>query len=319
VSVDIVIFMRRKISIFGAGNVGGQTAMIAAYKQLGDIVIWNRSEGTAKGVALDIMESSPIDDFDVNVTGTADYKDTAGSDILVLTAGAPRKEGQSRDDLLFMNAEIVKTIVENATQHSKHAILIVLTNPLDAMVWLAHRVSGFEKQRVIGMAGILDTARFRNFIAQESGVSVEDVDAMVLGGHGDFMIPLASHSSINGMPIREVMNQKDIDTAIERTRKAGEEIIKLEGTSAFFSPAYSLVEIVEAIVKDKKRVLPCAAYLDGEYGKKGIFMGVPVKLGSAGIEKIYELKMGEAEKKEFDASAASIEPLINKLREKYSL
>jgi len=311
--------MRKKISIMGAGKVGSQAAMILAYKQLGDIVLWNRTESVAKGVALDILESSPIEGFDVDVIGTGYYHDTAKSDVIIITAGAQRKEGQSRDDLLFINAEIVKGITENVVKYSKDAVIIVVTNPLDAMVWLAYQISNFNRNKVVGMAGILDTARYRSFIAKELRVSVEDVSAMVLGGHGDFMLPLPAHTSINGVPIKQLMPQRKIDEIIEHTRKAGEEIIKLEESSAFFSPAYSLAVMVEAILQDKKRVLPCAAYLQGEYGLRDIFMGVPVKLGSKGVEEIIELELTEKEKSDFMKSSESIKSLIDKLKQKYQL
>ena len=308
--------MRKKITIIGAGKVGSQAAMITAYKQLGDIMIWNRNEGIAKGVALDILESSPVDDFDIDIIGTADYKDTARSDIIVVTAGAPRQAGQSRDDLLLSNASIVKDVVQNTTKYSMDAVLVIVTNPLDAMVWLAHHVSYFPRNRVVGMAGILDTSRFKSFIARELNVSVEDVTAMVLGGHGDFMLPLPSYASVNGIPINELLPKQKIDEIIERTRKGGEEIIKLEQNSAFFAPAYALVEMIEAVVKDKKRILPCAALLQGEYGIRNLFMGVPVKLGANGVEEIIELHLTDKEQKEFLASAESIKKMNDKLVEK---
>jgi len=308
--------MRKKITIIGAGKVGSQAAMITAYKQLGDIMIWNRNEGIAKGVALDILESSPVDDFDIDIIGTADYKDTARSDIIVVTAGAPRQAGQSRDDLLLSNASIVKDVVQNTTKYSMDAVLVIVTNPLDAMVWLAHHVSYFPRNRVVGMAGILDTSRFKSFIARELNVSVEDVTAMVLGGHGDFMLPLPSYASVNGIPINELLPKQKIDEIIERTRKGGEEIIKLEQNSAFFAPAYALVEMIEAVVKDKKRILPCAALLQGEYGIRNLFMGVPVKLGANGVEEIIELHLTDKENKEFLVSAESIKKMNDKLVEK---
>ena len=308
--------MRKKITIIGAGKVGSQAAMITAYKQLGDIMIWNRNEGIAKGVALDILESSPVDDFDIDIVGTADYKDTARSDIIVVTAGAPRQAGQSRDDLLLSNASIVKDVVQNTTKYSMDAVLVIVTNPLDAMVWLAHHVSYFPRNRVVGMAGILDTSRFKSFIARELNVSVEDVTAMVLGGHADFMLPLPSYASVNGIPINELLPKQKIDEIIERTRKGGEEIIKLEQNSAFFAPAYALVEMIEAVVKDKKRILPCAALLQGEYGIRNLFMGVPVKLGANGVEEIIELHLTDKENKEFLVSAESIKKMNDKLVEK---
>lgn len=311
--------MRKKISIIGAGKVGGQAAMAAACKELGDVVIWNRTESTAKGMALDIMESGPVDGFDADVVGTSYFQDTAKSDIIVMTAGAQRQEGQSRDDLLFTNAEIVKSAVDNIAKYSKNAVFIVVTNPMDAMVWLTYRLVDAPRNRVVGMAGILDTARFRSFIARELKVSVEDVSAMVLGGHGDFMLPLPAHSSVNGIPITKLIPESRLLQIIERTRKAGEEIIKLENSSAFFSPAYSLVSMIEAIVKDKKRIVPCAAYLQGEYGLRDIFMGVPVKLGAHGMEEILDVELTYEEKAEFMRSAESIKSAVDKLKQKYNL
>lgn len=306
--------MRKKVSIIGAGRVGSTTAQILAYKGICDIVLWNRTAESAMGIALDMEESAPIEGFDVKIKGTGSYSDIRDSDLVILTAGVPRKEGMSRDDLLKTNAAIVKSVCENVKRYAPNCILIVLTNPLDAMVYIARRVTGFTKQRVIGMAGILDSSRFSEFIAMELGVSVEDVSALVLGGHGDFMVPLPRYTSVAGIPVTEMIQKTKLQKLIERTVNAGAEIIKLEkDSSAFYAPASSLVTMVDAILKDKKKILPCAVYLDGEYGLKDIFMGVPVILGSKGVEKIIELDLTKEEKQEVKASGEKISELIKTL------
>lgn len=302
---------RKKVSIIGAGKVGSTTAQLLAYKELCDIVIWNRTAETAQGIALDIEESAPIEEFDVTITGTGDYADIKNSDVVCITAGAPRKEGMSREDLLNINAGIVKTAAEQIKKYAPQSIVIVLTNPLDAMVHVTKKAINFPRNRIMGMAGILDSTRFRTFIAMELGTSVEDVSALVLGGHGDFMVPLPDHSSVAGIPITELLPENKIKKIVERTRYGGAEIIKLEKeSSAYFAPASSLVQMIEAILKDKKMVLPCAAYLEGEYGIRGIFMGVPVILGSRGIEKILELSLAKKEKEELARSAQAIRDLV---------
>lgn len=303
----------KKITIAGAGKVGSTAALWCALKELGDIVLYNRTEGKAKGIALDISETAPIYGFDSKITGTGNYKYTKNSDVIVITAGVQRKAGMSRDDLLKTNGAIVSDIVKNITKYSKNAVLVIVSNPLDAMAYLAKKVSKFPKNRVIGMAGILDSSRFKSFIADKLNVSVQDVSALVLGGHGSTMIPLPGYASVNGIPLSDLMSKKDIDKIIERTRNAGAEIIKLEQSSAYISPGASVIEIVEAIIKDKKRVLPCAAYLQGEYGAKDIFMGVPVKIGANGIEEIIQLNLTPQEKREFEKSCNSVRETIKKL------
>ena len=307
---------RKKISIIGAGRVGSTAAQLCAYKELADIVLVNRTPEIAQGLALDLEESAPIEEFDVSITGTGDYADIKGSEIVCITAGAQRKEGMSRDELLNVNAEIVKSASEQVKKYAPNCKLIVVTNPLDAMVYVAKKVTKFPRERVMGMAGILDSTRFRTFIAMELGVSIEDASALVLGGHGDFMVPLPDHSSVAGIPITELLPENKIKKLIERTRKGGAEIIALEKeSSAYFAPASSLVQMIEAILKDKKMILPCAAYLQGEYGIKGIFMGVPVTLGSNGVEKILELSLTKEEKQQLMQSAKAIKDLVCKIDE----
>jgi len=304
---------RQKITIVGAGRVGSSTALWCTLKELGDIVLWNRTQKTAKGLALDLMETNPILNSDIKIIGTNDFKKTKNSDIIVITAGAQRKKGMSRDDLLNLNGKIIKDITKKITRYNKNSILIIVSNPLDAMTYIAKKYSKYSRKRIMGMAGILDSSRFRSFIANKLNVSVEDVNALVLGGHGDSMLPLPRHASVNGVPLIELMKKTTINKLIKRTRQAGAEIIKLEQSSAFYSPSASVTEMIESIIKDKKRVLPCAAYLNGEYGVKGIFMGVPVILGSNGIEKIIELKLNKQEKKSFLKSANHIKKLISNL------
>jgi len=305
---------RKKISIIGAGKVGSTVAQMLAYKELGDIVLVNRTIGIAKGVALDIAEGAPLANYDVRIKGTGDYNATKNSDVVVITAGLARAPGMSRDDLLFKNAGIVKDVAKNVSKHSPKSIIIVVTNPLDAMVYLTYKVARFPRNRVMGMAGVLDSSRFRSFIALELNMAVEDISALVLGGHGDFMLPLISYATAGGIPITELLPKRRIAKIVERTRNAGSEIVKLEKEgSAYYAPAYSAAEMVEAIIKDKKRILPCAAYLNGEYGIKGIFMGVPVKLGAKGIEKIIEVKLTRHEREALHKSAYEVKKLIEKL------
>jgi malate dehydrogenase len=309
--------MRKKVTVVGAGNVGANCALRIAEKELADVVLVDVIEGVPQGKALDLLESGPVQGYDVQITGANDYEPTAGSDVVVITAGFPRKPGMSRDDLLMANYAIVKAATEEAAKRSPNAILIIVTNPLDAMCWTALQVSGFPKQRVIGMAGVLDTARYRTFIAQELGVSVENVTAMVLGGHGDTMVPLVRLTNVSGIPVTELLDQAVIDKIVERTRNGGAEIVKyLKTGSAYYAPSASAIEMVESILRDKKKVLPCAAYLEGEYGFNGVFVGVPVKLGSEGIEKIYELKLSAAERAELVKSTAAVEEIIGVLKQK---
>jgi len=309
--------MRKKITVVGAGNVGANCAVRIADKELADVVLVDVVEGVPQGKGLDILEAGPVEGYDVLVTGSNDYSPTANSDVVVITAGFPRKPGMSRDDLLLANYDVVRSATEQAAKHSPNAILILVTNPLDAMCWTAYQVSRFSKKRVIGMAGVLDTARYRTFIAQELGVSVENVSAMVLGGHGDTMVPLVRLTSVSGIPLSELLDQAAIDRLVQRTREGGAEIVKyLKTGSAYYAPSAATIEMVESILKDKKKVLPCAAYLEGEYGVNGLFVGVPVKLGASGIEQIYQIKLTSQEQAELDKSAAAVTELIDVIKQK---
>ena len=305
---------RKKITIVGAGRVGATTALWCLIKELGDVVLLNRTASTAKGIALDLMETTPLLAADVSIIGTDDYRKTKDSDVIVITAGAQRKVGMSRDDLVQLNGEIVRKTVKQLVRYNKHAILIVVSNPLDAMVYAAKEASGYPSYRVMGMAGILDTSRFKSFIGKALQVSVEDISALVLGSHGDAMVPLPNHTSVNGIPLTKLMNKKKIHKLIEHTRKAGAEVIKLQQSSAYYSPSASVVEMIESVLKDKKRVLPCAAYLTGQYGVKGIFMGVPTKIGASGVESILELPLDKKEMRAFQASVKHVKELIKKLQ-----
>lgn len=306
---------RNKISIIGAGNVGATAAHWAASKELGDIVLLDVMEGVSRGKALDLMEAAPVEGFDCNILGTDSYKDTENSDIVIITAGLARKPGMSRDDLLLKNAEIIRGISEQVAKYSPDSHIIMVSNPLDAMAHVAMKATGFPKNRVIGMAGVLDAARFRAFVAMELNVSVEDVHAIVLGGHGDTMVPLASFCNVSGIPITTLIPKDRIDAIVARTRNAGAEIVNLLKTgSAYYSPAASAVQMAEAIIKDKKRVIPCAAYLEGEYGIKGLFVGVPVKLGIGGIERIIELELTSHEMDELRKSATAVRGLMDILK-----
>jgi malate dehydrogenase len=309
--------MRRKVTVVGAGNVGANTAQKIAAKELADVVLVDVVDGVPQGKGLDMLESAPVEGYDVKIVGTNGYDETGNSDIVVITAGFPRKPGMSRDDLLLANYEVVKSATEQAAKKSPNAILILVTNPLDAMCWTAMKVSGFKRERVIGMAGVLDTARFRTFIAEELNVSFENVTAMVLGGHGDTMVPLVRLTNVSGIPLSELTDQATIDRMVQRTRDGGAEIVKyLKTGSAYYAPAASTVEMVESILKDKKKVLPCAVHLEGEYGIKGLFVGVPVKLGKDGIEKIYEIKLDDAEKAALKKSADAVQELVTVLQQK---
>lgn len=304
---------RAKISIVGAGNVGATTAHWCASLELGDIVLLDIPEAgdMPKGKALDLMQASPIMGFDADIRGTVDYADTAGSDIVVITAGIPRKPGMSRDDLLATNAKIVGSVAEQIKRTSPHAIIIVVSNPLDAMVQRVWQVTSFPPYRVMGQAGVLDTARFRTFVAMELGVSVEDVSAMLLGGHGDSMVPLASCSSVGGIPLTQLLSKEKLDAITQRTRDGGAEIVKLlQKGSAYYAPAAATAQMVEAIVKDKKRLLPCAAYCDREYEVGGYYIGVPVVLGKEGVERIIELAMLPDEEAAFRKSVEAVKGLV---------
>jgi malate dehydrogenase len=302
--------MRNKISVIGAGHVGETVAFNCARLELGDVVLLDILEGIPQGKALDTFESSPIFGFDSQVLGTNDFGDTADSDILVMTAGLPRTPGMSRDDLFYKNLHIVESCIGRAAELSPEAIVIVVTNPLDAMCEVARRISGFPRERVIGMAGILDSARMRAFIAMELGVSVENTHAFVLGGHGDSMVPLARYSTVAGIPITRLLSEERIDAIIDRTRKGGGEIVALLKTgSAYYAPGLAVAEMVEAILKDKHKILPCAARLDGEYGIAGTYAGVPIQLGRKGMEKIVEIELTAEEQAAFEKSAAAVREL----------
>ena len=311
--------MRRKVTVVGAGNVGANTAQKIAAKELADVVLVDVVEGVPQGKSLDMLESAPVEGYDVRLTGSNGYDETAQSDIVVITAGFPRRPGMSRDDLLVANYEVVKSATEQAARLSPDAVLILVTNPLDAMCWTAMKTSGFPRERVIGMAGVLDTARFRTFIAEELNVSMENVTAMVLGGHGDTMVPLVRLTNVSGIPLAELLDAQAIERLVQRTRDGGAEIGKyLKTGSAYYAPAASTVEMVESILKDKKKVLPCAAYLKGEYGIHDLFVGVPVKLGARGIEHVYELRLTDEESAALKKSAAAVQELITVLQNKAS-
>jgi malate dehydrogenase len=302
------------VSIIGAGKVGSTAAQLLAYKGFCDIVLVNRTAEVAKGIALDIKESSAIEEFDVDIVGTGDYSEISGSDVVAITAGQQRKEGMSRDDLLMVNAGIVAAAAEQVREHAPGSKLIVVTNPLDEMVYLASKKTGFQKQRIMGMAGVLDSCRFRSFIAAELKVSASDVSVLVLGSHGDLMLPLPRYASVGGIPLEQLMSADRIASIVERTRNAGAEIIALEkNSSAFYAPASSLVLMIESMVKNKRMTLPCSAYLNGEYGIEGIFMGVPAVLGSNGIERVVELELNAAEKEAFQTSANKIKTSVSQL------
>ena len=309
--------MRKKVTVVGAGNVGANCALRIAEKELADVVLVDVVEGVPQGKGLDLLQSGPVQGYDVSITGSNDYEATADSDIVVITAGFPRKPGMSRDDLLMANYEIVKTATENAAKYSPNAILVLVTNPLDAMCWTAYKISGFPKHRVIGMAGVLDTARYRTFIAEKLQVSVSNVTALVLGGHGDTMVPLVRHTSVGGIPLSELLDAETIQQLVTRTQNGGAEIVRhLKTGSAYYAPSAATIEMVESILKDQKKVLPCAALLEGEYGINGLFVGVPVKLGSKGIEKIYEVSLIPDEKAALAKSAAAVKELVDILKEK---
>ena len=309
--------MRKKVTVVGAGNVGANTAQKIAAKELADVVLVDVVEGVPQGKSLDMLESAPVEGYDVKITGTNGYDETANSDIVVITAGIARKPGMSRDDLLMTNYEVIKGVTEQVAKRSPNAILILVTNPLDAMCWTAFKVSGFPRERVIGMAGVLDTARFRTFIAEELNVSFENVTAMVLGGHGDTMVPLVRFTNVSGIPLSELTDQATIDRMVQRTRDGGAEIVKyLKTGSAYYAPAASTTEMVESILKDKKKVLPCAVHLEGEYGINGLFVGVPVKLGAKGVEKIYEIKLTADEEAALKKSAVAVEELVGVIKQK---
>ena len=307
--------MDKKVTVIGAGNVGATAAQRLAEKELCDVVLIDIIEGVPQGKALDLAEAAPIEKHDARLTGANEYDASEGSDIVIITAGIPRKPGMSRDDLLKTNANIMKDVTQQVVQRSPEAVLIIVSNPLDAMCHVAYEASGFPKNRVIGMAGVLDSARFRAFIAMELDVSVENTHAFVLGGHGDTMVPLPRYSTVAGIPITELMPKERIDALVERTATGGAEIVSLLKTgSAYYAPASAAVEMAESILKDKKKILPCAVYLEGEYGINDLFIGVPVKLGVGGVEEIIQISLTDEEQAALDKSAGAVEELVEVLK-----
>src|SRR5882762_511736 len=308
--------MLNKITVVGAGNVGATTAQRLAEKELArTVVLVDVIEGVPQGKALDQYESAPIEGFDTRIVGSNDYGPAAGSELVVVTAGIARKPGMSRDDLVRTNADIVKQVAQQIKQTCPKAIVVVVSNPLDVMCWVTKQVTGFPRERVIGMAGVLDTARYRAFLGEALDVSVQDIQAMVLGGHGDTMVPLTSYTTVSGIPVTQLLDQATLDQIVDRTRNGGAEIVAfLKTGSAYYAPSAAVVEMVEAIVKDKKKVLPCAAYLEGEYGIQGLFVGVPVKLGSRGIEQIYQIKLNADEQAMLKKSADAVKELVDVIK-----
>lgn len=310
---------RNKIALVGAGNIGGTLAHLIGLKELGDVVLYDINEGVPQGKALDLIESSPVEGFDSNITGSCDYKDIAGSDVVIVTAGVPRKPGMSRDDLIEINAKIISQVAEGIKNNAPDAFVIVITNPLDAMVGLMQKKTGFKPEKVVGMAGVLDSARFRYFLAEEFKVSIEDITAFVLGGHGDTMVPSTRYSTVAGIPLPDLVKmgwttQERLDKIVQRTRDGGAEIVGLLKTgSAFYAPASAAIQMAESFIKDKKRVLPCAAYLTGQYGVNGLYIGVPVIIGKNGVERIIEIKLDANEQKDFDKSVAAVKELAGKI------
>jgi len=310
------IMARAKIALIGAGQIGGTLAHLAATKELGDVVMFDIADGTPQGKSLDIAESGPISGFDVNLKGTTDYADIAGADVCIVTAGVPRKPGMSRDDLLGINLKVMKSVGEGIAAHAPNAFVICITNPLDAMVWALQQFSGLPANKVCGMAGVLDSGRFRHFLADEFGVSMRDVSAFVLGGHGDTMVPLVRYSTVAGIPLPDLVDmgwtsQEKLDAIVQRTRDGGAEIVGLLKTgSAFYAPAASAIEMAEAYLKDQKRVLPCAANVENAYGLKNMYVGVPTVIGADGIEKVIEIKMNKAEQAMFDKSIDAVKGLV---------
>jgi malate dehydrogenase len=311
---------RAKIALIGAGQIGGTLAHLAALKELGDVVLFDIAEGTPQGKALDIAESAPVDGFDAVLKGTNDYADIAGASVCIVTAGVPRKPGMSRDDLLGINLKVMRAVGEGIREHAPDAFVICITNPLDAMVWALREFSGLPKEKVCGMAGVLDSARFRHFLAEEFAVSVKDVTAFVLGGHGDTMVPLTRYSTVAGIPLPDLVkmgwtSQETLDAIVQRTRDGGAEIVGLLKTgSAFYAPAAAGIEMAEAYIKDQKRVLPCAAHLDGEYGLRDIYVGVPTVIGAGGIERVVEIALDKSEKAMFDKSVEAVRGLVEACR-----
>lgn len=310
--------MRKKVTVIGAGFVGSTCAHWIATKELADVVLVDIVEGVPQGKGLDLLESGPIEGFDLNIVGTNRYDETADSDVVILTSGAPRKPGMSREDLLKINADITSSNIEQVVKTSPNSVIIIVNNPMDTMAYLAHKVSGFPRERVLGQGGVLDAGRYRTFIAQEAGVSVEDVHAMLMGGHGDEMVPLLRYTTISGIPVTEFISEERLNAIVERTKKGGGEIVQLLKTgSAYYAPAAATVQMVEAILKDKKRILPAAVLLQGEYGLRDIFFGVPIKLGAGGMQQIIELPLTDDERAAAEKSAAAVRDSIGALPEQY--
>ncbi|MFN7975722.1 MAG: malate dehydrogenase [Acidobacteriota bacterium] len=306
--------MRNKVTVVGAGNVGATVAQRIVERELADVVLVDIVPNMPQGKALDLLEAGPVEGYDTRITGANDYGPTAGSDLVVITSGLARKPGMSRDDLLMKNGDIVRSVTAEIVKGSPNCIIVMVSNPLDAMAHVALKTSGFPKNRVVGMAGVLDAARFRTFIAEELGVSVDNTTAFVLGGHGDTMVPLPRYSTVAGIPITDLMSKETIDRLVARTRTGGAEIVNLVGTSAWWAPASAVVEMVDAILMDKKKILPCAAYLEGEYGVRDLFVGVPCKLDRSGLRQVIEIKLDEAEKAAFGKSVAAVKELIDVLK-----
>lgn len=305
---------RKKIALIGGGQIGGNLALLAAQKELGDVVIFDipQAEGMVKGKALDMMQLRPHDGYDADISGTSDYKDIEGADVIIITAGIPRKPGMNREDLLEINLGIIKDVAENVKKHAPNAFVIVISNPLDAMVYAFYKTSGFPKNQVVGMAGALDSARFRTFIAMETGLSVQDVSCMVLGGHGDTMVPVTRLATIGGVPVESIISKEKLDAIEERTRFAGGEIVKLFGNgSAFYAPAQSAIEMAESFIRDKKRVIPCASLCEGEFGIDGYFIGVPTVIGAGGVERILEFDLSDDEKSELNSTLEAVKKTVS--------
>lgn len=304
---------RKKIALIGGGQIGGNLALLATQKELGDVVIFDipQAEGMVKGKALDIMQLRPHDGYDADITGTSDYKDIEGADVIIITAGVPRKPGMKREDLLGINLKIIKDVAENVKKHAPKAFVIVISNPLDAMVYAFYKTSGFPKNQVVGMAGALDSGRFRTFIAMETGLSVQDVSCLVLGGHGDTMVPIIRLATVGGVPVENLISKEKLDAIVERTRFAGGEIVKLFGNgSAFYAPAQSAIEMAESYIRDKKRVIPCAAFCEGEFRIDGYFIGVPTVIGAGGVERILEFDLTNEEKAELQNTLKAVEKTV---------
>jgi len=308
--------MKKKISLIGAGQIGGTLAHLICIKELADVVLFDVAEGIAKGKALDIAQSTSVDGYDINLSGTSNYEDIKNSDVIIITAGIPRKTGMTRDDLLETNLKIIKQVAEGIKKNSPNAFVICITNPLDIIVMVLQKYSGLPTNKVVGMAGILDSSRFKYFLSQELKVPVKNINTLVLGGHGDTMVPMPNRTTVNGKPLNQIIKKEKLDLIIDRTRKGGAEIVKLlEKGSAFYAPAASGIEMAESYIKDLKKTLPCAAYLNGEYGVKNLYAGVPVIIGSSGVEKVVEFTLDKHEKENFDLSIKAVKALMAKAKE----